>query len=300
MALNTSQLFGLVEPVVRKFYGLEKNKKKRIFSEIFDVSKGKEAVRHSMELAGPGQLALKTENGPVTSLSIKQGSNKTWNYALYAGEVTLSWELARDNKVREIKTVAGSMGRAMALTPEYLAAQFLDRAFNSSYAATADGKELCATDHLIVGTSSSTGSNELATPAALSETSLEDIYTNLMSILGPDGMIVNVMPERLIVPAALGHTAKKLTRTGKTLGSANNDPKVVGDDLSLTVNPYLSSATRFFVKTDYSNGLFWEWDVESEFMEDNSPTTLQKIYVAFFRARWGCDDWRGIYGSAAS
>lgn len=300
MALNTSQLFGLVEPVVRKFYGLEKNKKEKIFTKIFDVSKGKEPVRHSMELAGPGQLALKTENGSVTSLSITQGTNKTWNYALYAGEVTLSWELARDNKVREIKTVAGSMGRAMALTPEYLAAQFLDRAFNSSYPATADAKELCATDHLILGTGASTGSNELSTPAALSETALQDIYTNLRTIKGPDGMIVNVGPDKLIVPAALAHVGKKLTMNGKTLGSANNDPKVVGDDLTLVVNPYLDSATRYFVKTDYSNGLFWEWDVESEFMEDNSPTTLQKIYVAFFRARWGADDWRGIYGSAAS
>lgn len=300
MSLNTSQLFGLVEPVVRKFYGLEKNRKKKIFSEIFDVSKGKEAIRHSMEIAGPGQLVLKQENGPVTSLSIKQGSNKTWNYVLYAGEMTLSWELARDNKVREVKTVAGSMGRAMALTPEYLAAQFLDRAFNSSYPATADGKELCATDHLIVGTSSSTGANELATGAALTETSLEDVYTALMSTTGPDGMLVASMPEKLIVPAALALKAKKLTKVGKTLGSANNDPKVVGDDLDLVVNPYLTNATRWFVKTDYPNGLFWEWDVESEFMEDNSPTTLQKVYVSFFRARWGCDDWRGIFGSAAS
>ena len=253
--LNTAQLWGAVEPVVRKHYGLEANKVASEFDKVFDVSKGKEAVRHAMEFGGPGQLQLKPEGSAMN-----------------------------------------------ALTPEYLAAQYLDRAFNSAYPATADGKELCATDHLTVGTNAYDLANEMSTPQALSETSLEDILTGLMTMKGPDGMIVQVNPETLIVPAALANTAKKLMSADKTLGSANNDPSIVNRKSAgwnYQVFRFLGSNTRYFVKTDWPNGLFWEWDVEREFMEDNSPTTLTKVYVAFFRARWGADDPRSIYGVAA-
>lgn len=297
--LSTSQLWGAVEPVVRKHYGLGQKRKKAEFTEIFDVSKGKEAVRHSMEFGGPGQLTLKTENGPVGQLNITQGPNKTWLYGVYAGSITMSHELARDVNYRAIKSTAESLGDSTRKTPDYLAAQFLDRAFNSSYPATADAKELCATDHLIIGTNSSTGQNELTTPSAMGEASAEEMRTNVMTMLGPDGLISPVMLEQWIVPAALAVTAEKLSGTKQQIGSANNTISVV-KGTKYTVFRYLTSATRWFAQTDHSDGLFWEWDQEAQFMEDNSITMLQKVFVAFFRARWGCDDWRGIYGSAAT
>jgi len=300
-AINTSQLWAPVEPVTRKAFGLGAKSIKKVFPRIFDVAKGQEAVRHAYELGGPGQLVRKTEGANISALTIRQGAVKTWLYEVYAGRIELTWELARDCKVREIKKAASTLGRSLELTKEYVAALFLDRAFNSSYPATPDGKELCATDHTIVGTQTSDGSNELSTPAALSETSLEDVYTALMSFKAADGMIASVMPKKLIVPAALGHTAKKLNRAGNQLGSANNDPKVVGDDLEVVVNPYLSSTTRWFVKTDWSEGgLFFESDVDGEFMEDNVMTNLNKAYIAISRYRVGCDDWRDIFGVAAS
>lgn len=300
MPLNTSQLWAPVEPVVRKFFGLGSKSIKKIYPQLFDVSKGKEPVRHAVQMGGPGQLVKKTEGGNVTALTIKQGTNKTWLYDLYAGRVELTFELARDNKVREIKKAAQTLGRSVALTPEYQAGLFFDRAYNSAYSQFADGtNELCATDHIIIGTSASTGSNMLATAAALSETSLQDVYTNLLSMPGPDGMITACMPEKLLVPAALALTGKKLTIAGKTLGSANNDPKVVGDDLTLVVNPYLTDTNNWFVITDYMNGLWWEWDIESDFMEDNVMTNLNKAFIAISRFRFGADDWRGVYGGGA-
>ncbi len=299
MALSSAQLWGAVEPVVRKHYGLEKAKRKAEFSQIFDEAMGKEAVRHSMEFGGPGQLTVKGENAAMDEMTIRQGPNKTWLYAVYAGRITLSHELARDLNYRAIKTTAGSLGRATGLTPEYLGAQFMDRAFSTSYPATADGGALCATTHLIVGTNAATGANALSTAAAFSETSAEDVITNLMTMPGPDGMITPLMVEAWVVPPALSLTASKLRSSTKTLGSANNDPSVVNGIKDITFR-FLSSATRWFAKTDASNGLFWEWDEKAQFQEDNSPTTMQKVYLAYFRARWGCDDWRAIYGSNAS
>ena len=294
--LDTNTHFAAIEPIVQKNFGLEK-KTERQFSKVFDVSKGKEAVRYSIERGGPATLGLKTENGAVQQYTIRAGSRKSWLYALYAGQMTMSVELARDNRVREIETCAREMGRATTETPEYLASQFLDRAFNSSYPATADSVELCSTAHLIVGTNASTGQNELSTPAALSEESLEDVLTALRAMKYSDGNIRPYDAKGLIVPSALYTIATKLSRSEKTLGSANNDPSVVKGIKVLPMDR-MEQTAYWFVKTDAMNGLFWEWDAEATFQEDNSITTLQKVYVAWFRARWGCDDWRGIYGSA--
>lgn len=300
MALNTSQLFGAIEPVVRKFYGLQKNKYKPEYAQVFDVSEGKEAVRHSMEFGGPGQMQLKTENGAVSAMTIMQGADLTHTWNVYAGQIVLSWELVRDMKYRAIKTVAGALGRSMALTPEYLGAQFMGRAFSSTYSPTADGKAMCATNHTIVGTNATTGSNTLATPAAYAEASMEDALTQLMTMPGPDGMPVQVNAERLVLPAALSILGDKYARSEKTLGSANNDPSYVKGAFTKAPLTYRymdsQSTSNWFIKTDYDNGLFWEWDVKEEFMKDNSPTTMQEVYVGFFRCRFGIDDWRGIFG----
>lgn len=300
-ALNTAQLWAPVEPVVRKFFGLGAKSVKPVFSKIFSVSKGQEAVRHAVELGGSGQLVRKTEGSNINALTIKQSSDKTWLYDVYAGRIELTWELARDNKVREIKTASSSLGRSVKLTPEYIAGLALDNAFDTATSSvTIDTKSWCSTTHTIVGTLAATGANRPSTDAALSETSLEDVYTALMTIQGSDGLITAVMPDILVVPPALAMTGKKLTLAGKTLGSANNDPKVVGDDLTLVVENYVTSTKQWFVKTDFPQGLWWEWDVEGEFMEDQVMTNLNKAYIAVQRSRNGLDDWRGLYGNSPS
>src|SRR6185436_6281617 len=274
-------------------------------SRIARVSQGKESVRHAMEIGGSGQLVMKTEGQNAAGLTIRQGSNKTWLYDLYAGEMTMTFELARDNKVTEIQKAASAMGRSVALTPEYIFAQFMSRWFNTSYPATADGKPVIATNHTIVSTVTTDGTNALATAAALSEASLEDMYTLIMVTNAADGMLASMMPEKLVVPAAMSLYAKKLAMKGKTLGSANNDPKVVGDDLSEVVtNPYLDAAgitTYWFVMTDWEQGgVFWEWDIKGDYQEDNNIHSLNKTYLAFLRARTGCDDWRHAFGTNPS
>jgi len=298
--IQTAEMWAAVEPVNRKYFGLGAKSVKQVFPKIFKVSQGTEAVRHAVEFGGTAQLALKNENATVQPLSVKQGTNKSWTYSIYAGSVTQSWELARDNRYKDLGKMMQTLGRSANMTPDYLAAQTLGRAFNTSFAATADGKPICSTTHLIVGTNSNDGSNMLSTAAALSETSLEDVYTALRTMTGADGMIVNLMPQKLVVPAALAHTAKKLSQAGKTLGSANNDPKVVGNDLDeVVVNPFLDAHTTtfWFVLTDWQEGgLFWEWDVKADSLSDQNIHQMNQTSMTFFRARHGCDDWRHVFG----
>ena len=301
MAHSVNDFFAAVDPVAnRHYYGLENEKTEQQFKQFFKIGTDDEPRKSSVEFGGPPSLSLKTENAAVAQKTIVQGPIKTWDTATYAGAATISYEAAKDvkNRYSKIASTMGTLGRATKITPELLTALFLDRAFNSSFPATADGLELCSTAHLLPDGVTTT-SNELATPAALDETSAEDVKTALRTILGPDG---NIQPHKVkgwIVPSALVNTAEKLSRTEKTVGSANNEVSVISGTKVMPFD-YLGSATRWFAKTDNGDGLFWDWIEKEQFITDQVVLMLQKVYVAFFRARYGCVNYRDIFGSAAT
>lgn len=300
MGHSVNDFFAAVDPVAnRSFYGLEDEIESQ-FKQFFKIGSDDEPQKSAVEYGGPASLSLKTENAAVAQKYILQGPIKTWNAATYAGAATISYEAARDvkNRYGKIASTMGSLGRATKITPELLTALFLDRAFNSGFPASADGLELCSTAHLLPD-GVTTVSNELATPAALDETSAEDVKTALRTIAGPDG---NIMPHKVkgwIVPSALANIAEKLSKTDRTIGSANNEVSVVSGTKVFNFD-YLGSATRWFAKTDNNNGLFWDWIEKPQFLTDQVILMLQKTYVSFFRGRYGCVDFRDVFGSAAT
>lgn len=295
MPLGTAALYAAIEPVTRDYYGLELNKESPQFSEIAEVDTDENPIREFVEFGGPGQLQFKAENAAVNLDTITQGPVKRIATATYAAGIELSYEVVKDVKYKKISAAAKSLGRATRLTPEYLFAQFMDRSFNSSFPVTADNVELCSASHLLPD--GTTFSNVL-TAAALAESSLEDMTTLLRTVPGPDGMLSPEMKKQIIVPAALDVLASKLSTSAKTLGSANNDPSVVKGTKVMTFD-YLTNNTRWFMQTKNDNGIFWDWREKPDFMRDNVALTMQAVFIAFFRARWGCEDPRSIFGSNA-
>lgn len=295
--INIAQHYVGIEPVTRKHYGLGKDSIESQFDKIAKVDTVDEPIREFVEWGGPAQLQLKRENTAMRLRAIIPGPLKRVQAATYAGAIEISREAVMDHKVKEVKTAASSLGRATKKTPEYLFAQFLDRSHSTSYPVTADNVALCSASHVTpYGT---TFANTLATPAALSETALEDVMTALRTIPGPDTMLSPVMKKQLIVPSALAVLAEKLSTSQKTLGSANNDPSYVRGT-KVMVFDYLTNTTRWFLQTDAENGLYWDWREKDQFERDNVALTLQAIFIAFFRAMWGGEDPRCIYGSDAS
>lgn len=300
MPQSQADFFAAVDPVVnRAFYGLESEVEKQAF-DIFKTDTDDEPIKSAVEYAGPPNLQLKTENAAVLQRTIKQGPIKTWRAVLHAAALTLSYEAASDttNRYGKITQSAGAMGRAVNITPELICALFLDRAFDSAFPEIADGIELCSTVHQLPD-GVTTFSTAMASPVALDETSAEDIETALRNIPGPDG---NIMPQTVkgwIVPSALFNKATKLSRNTQTSGSANNDPSVINGTRVLPLD-YLGSNTRYFAQTKNPRGLFWDWIKKPQFITDQVVLMLQKVYVAWFRSRIGCQDPRGIYGVNAA
>lgn len=298
--INAAAIYKSIEPVVRHFWGLEAESSTTtpIFDKIFDVEETDEPVMEATEYGGAGPMSYKPENERIAFDEIIQGGTKRWSAGTWASGIEISLEAAEDTKYRAIRTSAQSLGRTARLTPEYLAAQWLDRSFNTSYPATNDGLPIFSASHVVP--KGGTYSNLLSTPYSLNEFALEQIFQNLAVIPGPDGMITPLAPKQLVVPAALGIAAWKLMNTQLQVGSANNDRSFVAGKFDVTVNPYLGSNTRYFVKTDAQDGLFWKWRVKPQFMRDNVDAVTMALYMTRFRAYWGIIDGRGVYGSNAS
>jgi len=296
-ALNIAQLYAAIEPVERDWFNSGMQSIEAQFSRIADVSTIDVPIREFSEWGGPQQLTQKVENSPMQVRTVQLGTPKRVQVATFAGAIEISREAVSDVKIRELTTPAKALGRAAKLTPEYLFAQFLDRSHNSAYPVTADNVELCSASHITpYGT---TTTNTLATPAALSETALEDIRTALRTTIGPDGMLAPVQPKQMIVPSSLDVLSEKLARSEKTLGSANNDPSVV-QGMKRVVFDYLTNTTRWFIQTNAEDGFYWNWREKPTFERDNVALTMQAIFIAFFRAMWGAENWRCVYASNAT
>lgn len=300
MAINSAAIYKSIEPVVRHFWGLEVDGEKnpQIFDSIFDVEETDEPVMEATEYGGAGPMSYKAENERIVFDEIVQGGTKRWSAGTWASGIEISLEAAEDTKYRAIRTSAQSLGRTARLTPEYLTAQFLDRAFNTSFPATNDGLPVLSASHVVP--KGGTYSNLLANPYSLGEFALEQVFQNLAVLPGPDGMITPLVPRQLIVPAALGPLAWKLHQTQLQVGSANNDRSFIAGKFDVTVFNYLGSNSRWFVKTDAQDGLFWKWRVKPQFMRDNIDAVTMALYMTRFRAYWGIIDGRGLYGSNAA
>lgn len=306
MATTWGELYKAVEPVAREFWGLEQDEErgKRILEEIFDTESTEEPVIDVQEYGGPGTMGYKPEGMRIETDGIFQGAGKRFVAQTYAGGIEITQEAAEDavKNLPSIKEAGRILGEMAYKTPEYLAAQFLDRAFNTSYPAFGDGTALCSASHLLPR--GGTFANVFAGGAnySLSEQAIEQLFIQLTSLPGSSGMISPRSAKKLVVHPANAIVSWKLQNTQLQVGSANNDRSFVAGTLETVSNPFLGSTTRWFALTDANErgqGLNWKWRIKPEFRSDNELLLQYKLFVTRFRAMWFCKNPRAIFGSNA-
>jgi hypothetical protein len=117
-----------------------------------------------------------------------------------------------------------------------------------------DGKEMLATDH---PTRSGVQSNELATSADLSETSIEQLLINISNMKDERNIPIAAMGKTLIIPTALAFDADRILNSNARSGTAENDKNALQGIMpgGITVVQRLSDADAFFIKTDVPDGM---------------------------------------------
>ena len=220
-------------------------------------------------------------------------------YKVYGLAFALTKVLVEDgDHIRIGQTYAKHLAQSLIETKETLGANILNRAFTAGYTG-GDGVTLVATNHPIA---TGTFSNQLNTPAALSQTSLEQLLIQIRNAVDNNGKRIRLNPEKLVVSPSNVFQAETLLKSVLRTGTADNDINPVksmgllaGGQANLS---RLTSTTAWWIKTDAPEGLKLmmrrglEKSMEGDFETDSTRFKSTERYV------FGWTDPRTVYGTA--
>lgn len=299
MAISRAQLFKELLPGLNKLFGLEYNKYENEHAEIFDTANSDRSFEEETKLSGFGAAPVKREGAAIAYDSANEAWTARYTHETIAMGFAITEEAIEDNLYDSLSArYTKALARGMAYTKQVKAASILNNAFSSSYVG-GDGKELCATDHPLVG--GSVNANEPSTAADLNETSLENAVIDIAAWKDERGLLIAARPQKLILPPALQWTATRLLKTDLRVGTADNDINALRTNGAIPggymINHYLTDPDAWFIKTDISDGLKHFIRAALKTGMDTDFDTGNYRYKARERYSFGWSDPLGIYGS---
>ena len=297
--MRSTDFRSIVEPILNECFDGVYDQRADEWSRVFREEDGIPRNYHEEPvLYGFGAAPQLPDGTPVT---YQQGGVlflKRYVYKVYGLAFALTKVLVEDgDHIRIGQVYARHLAQSLVETKELLAANVLNTAFNSSYAG-GDGVSLINTAHPIVN---GTFSNQLATAAVLSQTSLEQMLIQIRQAVDNNGKKIRLVPRQLIVAPGNIFQAEVLLKSVLRTGNANNDInpiKAIGLlDEGAAVLSRLTSSTAWWVQTDAPEGfkLLMRRRLEKT-MEGDFETDSMR-YKATERYDLGFTDPRCAYGT---
>lgn len=289
-------------PGIFEWWGRQYNEHKVEYTDLFDTETSDKAYEEMVEATGFGLAPVKEQASPVQYDSETQGTVTRSTHVAYGLGYIVTREELDDNLYEVVsKRRAAMLAWSMRQTKENVAANIYNRAFNTSY-TFGDAKALCVADHPTVD---GTQSNVLSVAADLSETSLEDMITQIMGAKNSRGLLINLMPRSLIVPRQLWFEANRILQSNLQNDTANNAINVLKATNALPegikVNHYLSDSDAWFIRTNVpTSGLTYFDRTPVAFTQDNDFDTENAKAKCYERYSFTVGDFRALYGSAGA
>jgi len=255
--MRSTDFRAVVEPILNEVFDGVYNQRADEWKQVFDERKGIARTYHEEPvLYGMGAAPELPDGMPVTYQSGGVLFQQRYLYKVYGLAFALTKVLVEDgDHIRIGQTYAKHLAQSLVETKETLCANILNRAFNSAYAG-GDGKSLIATDHPIVN---GTFSNQLATAAALSQTSLEQLLIQIRNAVDNNGKRIRLTPKQLVTGSSNVFQAEVLLKSVLRAGGNNNDINPVksmgllGDGQANLSR--ITSTTFWGIQTDAPEGL---------------------------------------------
>lgn len=298
MAINRAQLRKQLEPGLNAVFGMAYRQYPEEWREAFMVENSDRAYEEDQLMTGFGAAAVKAEGAGVQFDNASEMWTARYDMVNIALAFSITEEAQDDNLYGNIgKKLSRALARSMQYTKEVRGANILNNGFDSNFTG-GDGKELFATDHPLA--SGGTFANELATPADLSETSLEDICIGISGFVDDRGLPIMARAKKLIVPKELHFEAQRILYSDLRPGTADNDINAVkrsGSIPDYCVNHYLTDTDAFFVTTDVPDGLKHFVRKSIRTSTEGEFNTGNILYKSSERYAFGWTDPRGAYAS---
>lgn len=299
MAITRSQLMKELEPGLNALFGLEYDRYDNEHAEIFDTESSDRAFEEEVMLSGFGQAPVKGEGAAVAYDTANEAFTARYTHETIALAFAITEEAVEDNLYDRLSArYTRALARSMANTKQVKAAAVLNNGFDSNYKG-GDGVELFSTAHPTIG--GGNVANELATPADLNETSLEQALIDIAAFVDERGLKIALRGMKLIVPSALQFTAERILVSDLRVGTADNDINAIKSmgllPQGYTVNHFLTDPDAWFIKTDAPNGMkhFVRSPIKTAMEGDFETGNVR--YKARERYSFGWSDFRAMFAS---
>jgi len=297
--MRSTDFRSIVEPILNECFDGVYDQRTDEWSRVFREQEGIPRNYHEEPvLYGFGAAPQLPDGTPV---SYQQGGVlflKRYVYQVYGLAFALTKVLVEDgDHVRLGQIYAKHLAQSLVETKELLCANVLNYAFNSSYAG-GDGVALNSSSHPIVN---GTFSNLLATPAALSQTSVEQMLIQIRSAVDNNQKKIRLQPLKLVVAPGNVMQAEVILKSVLRTGTANNDINPIKSiglmPEGAAVISRLTSATNWWIQTDAPEGMKLmmrrglEKTMEGDFETDSMRYKATERYIP------GFTDPRAMYGT---
>ena len=297
--MRSTDFRSIVEPILNECFDGVYDQRADEWSRVFREEDGIPRNYHEEPvLYGFGAAPQLPDGTPVT---YQQGGVlflKRYLYKVYGLAFALTKVLVEDgDHIRIGQVYARHLAQSLVETKELLCANVLNVAFNSTYQG-GDGVSLINTAHPIAN---GTFSNQLATAAVLSQTSLEQMLIQVRQAVDNNGKKIRLVPRQLVVAPGNIFQAEVLLKSVLRTGNANNDINPVKSigllDEGAAVLSRLSSSTAWWVQTDAPEGMKLLMRRRLEKTMEGDFETDSMRYKATERYDVGFTDPRAMYGT---
>jgi hypothetical protein len=297
--MRSTDFRSVVEPILNEVFDGVYQQRADEWNMVFREQKGiprnyhEEPVLYGFGAAPelPDGMAVSYQSGGVLFL-------QRYLYKVYGLAFSLTKVLVEDgDHIRIGQTYAKHLAQSLIETKETLGANILNRAFNASYPG-GDGVALVANNHPIVN---GTFSNLLTTPAALSQTSLEQLLIQIRNAVDNNGKRIRLTPKKIVTGPSNVFQAEVLLKSVLRTGTADNDINPVKSMGLLSEGQAnlsrITSTTAWWIQTDAPEGLKLlmrrplEKSMEGDFETDSMRYKATERYV------FGWTDPRGVFGT---
>lgn len=298
--INTGSHPKLLWPGIKALWGQIYDQHPTEYTDLYDMDSSTRAYEQDVQITGFGLAPIKPQGASLAYDSEAQGWITTYAHVAYALGYIVTFEELQDNLYKEVSTRrAKANAFSINQTVENVAAFLYNNAFVGTFFQSPDGQPLISTAH--VNAISGTFSNRLATPADLSEVSLEDMCIQIMGATMDRGLRISLMPQSLHIAPAEWFNANRILESVLQNNTANNAINVLkatnAFPKGIKLNHYFTDPDAWFVRTNCPEGMKFYWRNRPMFDQDNDFDTKNAKAATYMRFSVGNTDPRGIYGS---
>jgi len=299
MAISRAQLLKELLPGLNALFGLEYARYGEEYKEIYETETSERSFEEETKLSGFSAAPVKNEGSAIAYDNAQEVFTARYTHETIALGFSLTEEAIEDNLYDSLSSrYTKSLARAMAYTKEVKGASVLNNGFSSAFPG-GDGVPLFSTAHPLV--SGGVNSNTPATPADLSETSLEAAVIQISLWTDERGLLIAAKPRKLIIPTNLQFVATRILETELRVGTADNDINALKNNGAIpggyAINHWLTDTDAWFLTTDVPNGMKHFVRTPLQNSMDGDFDTGNVRYKSRERYSFGYSDALGMFGS---